>query len=514
MKPDGDPRSLLGKEKTMTTTLLSDRATTAPEPYDGFGSLYVGGVWRAGGTGKTADDLDPWSGQSVASTPLANLADVTEALDSAAAAQREWAATSPGERARVLRAAAGILEARQDEIIDWLVHEVGSTAGKARGEWAITRAGLYEAAGLPHHVTGQILPSDVPGKENRVYRTPVGVVAVISPWNYPLYLSNRSVAPALALGNAVVLKPSEDSPVTGGLLLAKIFEEAGLPAGVLQVITHSRADAALIGDAITTSPVPRSISFTGSTKVGQAITAKAGVKRLSLELGGNAPIVVLDDADLAQAVDAAVISAFMHQGQVCMSGNRLIVDASVYDEFVDRFVAAVRRLPVGDPADPATFIGPLINQRQLDGVLDKLDRARRSGARQVLGGEPAGLSLPPHVILGDPDTATAAEEVFGPVITIIRAADEAAALRLANDTDYGLSSAVFTTDLDRGVRFAQQVQAGMTHVNDISVQGEEHVPFGGEKNSGIGRFGGEWIVDEFTTVHWISVQRTPRRYLR
>ncbi len=500
----------------MTTAFVSDRSTTAPEPYDGFDSLYVGGVWRAGGTGRTADDVDPWSGLSVASTPLASLADVTEALDSAAAAQREWAATSPGERAVVFRAAAAIVEARKDEIVDWLVHEVGSTVGKATGEWETTRGGMYAAADMAYRVDGQILPSDVPGKENRVYRTPVGVVAVISPWNFPLYLSNRSVAPALALGNAVVLKPSEDSPITGGLLLAKIFEEARLPAGVLHVITHSRVDAALIGDAITTSPVPRFISFTGSTKVGQAITAKAGIKRLGLELGGNAPIVVLGDADIAQAVDGAVISAFAHQGQVCMSGNRLIVEAPVYDEFVARFTETVRGLPAGDPASPATFIGPLINHRQLDGVLDKLDRARRSGAKQVLGGEPAGpagLLLPPHIILGDPDTPTAREEVFGPVITIIRAEDEADALRLANDTDYGLASAVFTTDLDRGARFAQQIQAGMTHVNDSTMQGEEHTPFGGEKNSGIGRFGGEWIIEELTTVHWVSIQHTPRRYL-
>ena len=500
----------------MTKAFVSNRSTSASENYDGFSSLYIGGEWRPGGTGRTADDFDPWSGQSVASTPLANLADVTEALNSAAAAQRDWAATSPGERAGILHAAGAILETRKDEVVDWLVHEVGSTVNKATTEWETTRGGMYAAASLAYHVDGQILPSDVPGKENRVYRTPVGVVAVISPWNFPLFLSNRSVAPALALGNAVVLKPSEDSPITGGLLLAKIFEEAGLPPGVLQVITHSREDAALIGDAITTSPIPRFISFTGSTKVGRAITAKAGIKRLALELGGNAPIVVLGDADLAQAVEGALISAFAHQGQVCMSGKRLIVEASVYDEFVARFVETVRHLPAGDPASPATFIGPLINARQLADVMDKLDEARRSGAKQALGGEPSGptgLLLPPHIILGDSDTATARDEVFGPVITIIRAQDEADALRLANDTEYGLSSAVFTADLDRGVRFAQQIQAGMTHINDSTMHGEQHVPFGGEKNSGIGRFGGTWIVEELTTVHWISIQRTPRRLL-
>jgi aldehyde dehydrogenase (NAD+) len=261
--------------------------------------------------------------------------------------------------------------------------------------------------------------------------------------------------------------------------------------------------------------VPRFISFTGSTAVGRAITAKAGIKRLSLELGGSAPVVVLGDADLSQAIEGSIMSAFAHQGQVCMSGKRLIVEASIYDAFVGGFVEAVRHLPAGDPAHPGTFIGPLINHRQLADVLDKLDRARDSGAKQALGGEPSGptgLLLPPHIIFGDADTATAREEVFGPVITILRAQDDADALRLANDTEYGLTSAVYTNDLDRGVRFAQQIQAGMTHINDSTMHVEQHVPFGGEKNSGFGRFGDPWIVDELTSVHWISVQRTPRRH--
>jgi len=502
---------------TSTTTTKAGRtAHGAPAPHDGFDTIYVDGTWRAGGTGRYGEDLNPWDGASVTRVALANTDDVQEALESARTAQRDWAKTSPAERAAVLRRAAEILAAREEEVVGWLVREVGSTTGKAKIEFAVVRAGLYEAAGMAHHVTGQILPSDVPGKENRVYRVPLGVIAVISPWNFPLNLTNRSVAPAIAVGNAVVLKPSEDSPVTGGLLLAKVFEEAGLPAGVLQVITHSREDAAVIGDYLTTSDIPRLVSFTGSTKVGEGITRKAGIKRLALELGGNAPIVVLADADLDQAVDGAVFTSYVHQGQICMSGNRLIVEAPVYDEFVRRFVAKVKTLPVGDPSDPSTFIGPVINKRQLDGILDKLDRARKSGAKEVLGGQPAGpsgLTLPPHVILGDAATPTAAEEVFGPVITIIRAEDEADALRLANDTEYGLSSAVFTGDLDRGAQFALQIEAGMTHVNDATVEDEPHMPFGGEKSSGLGRFGGQWAVEEFTTVHWISVQRAPRHYL-
>ena len=497
----------------MTSTTATD--AQAPAPYDGFDSLYVGGVWGAGSDGQYFEDLDPWTGKSITRIARATVKDVEEALQFAKEAQREWAQTPPAVRARIMRTAGDILTARKDEFIAWSAREVGSTTVKASIEWDVARSEMYEAAGMAYHVTGQILPSDVPGKENRVYRTPLGVIAVISPWNFPLNLTTRSVLPAVALGNTVVLKPSEESPVTGGLFLAKVFEEAGLPAGILQVVTHAREDAIAVGDTITTSPIPKFISFTGSTAVGRHISSKAGIKHLALELGGNTPIVVLGDADLDQAVDGAAFSCFMHQGQICMSGQRLIVEASIYDEFVERFVERVRSLPVGDPSDPSTFIGPVINRRQFDGILDKVERARKAGAEQLLGGDPtgpSGLLLPPQILVGDSTTPTAAEEVFGPVVTIIRAEDEADALRIANDTEYGLSSAVFTGSLERGVAFAQQIEAGMTHVNDVSPEGEAHVAFGGEKDSGIGRFGGEWILQEFTTTHWISVQRTPRQY--
>ncbi len=328
-----------------------------------------------------------------------------------------------------------------------------------------------------------------------MYRVPAGVVAVISPWNFPMRLSNRSVAPALAAGNAVVLKPASDTPVTGGLLLAKIYEEAGLPAGLLSVLVGSGSD---LGDAIAVHEIPRVISFTGSTAVGEALTRRAGVKRLALELGGNGPFVVLQDADLGHAVDATVFGSFFRQGQICMIANRLIVDRKVYQEFTERLVTAVRCLRAGDPAAEDTDIGPVINASQLGAIQDKLDRARAEGARQLLGGEPGGptgLLLPPHVLLAGNDVATP-REVSGPVITIIRARDEADALRIANDT-YGLSSAVFTRDTDRGVRFALQVDAGMTHVNDSSVNDDANL------------FGGRWAIDEFTTERWVSVQHEP-----
>jgi aldehyde dehydrogenase (NAD+) len=420
-------------------------------------------------------------------------------------------------------AAAEVVRTRWAEITGWLIHETGGPAPRADLEWSLVRSVLLEAASVPHHVTGKIMPSEIPGKESRVYRQPAGVVAVISPWNFPMRVSSRSVAPALAAGNAVVLKPASDTPVSGGLLLARVLEEAGLPPGLLSVVVGGGSD---IGEAIARHPVPRVLSFTGSAAVGQAITRAAGVRRLALELGGRGPLVVLDDADLGRAVDAAVFGSFFHQGQVCMIANRIIVDRKVYGEFTERLVAAVRCLQAGDPAAEDTDVGPVINARQLSAILDRLERARSEGARQVLGGEPggpAGLLLPPHVLLASHDVATAREEVLGPVATVIRARDADDALRIANDTSCGLSSAVFTQDTDRGVRFALQVRAGMTHVNDSPVNDDANAAFGGHGigrsgglggsggAGGFGGFGSQWAVDEFTTGHWVSVQRTGDR---
>jgi aldehyde dehydrogenase (NAD+) len=331
-----------------------------------------------------------------------------------------------------MRAAARVMEERKDEITGWLVRETGGTVAKAELEWSLVVANLLEAASMPHHVEGRIMPSDIPGKESRVYREPAGVVAVISPWNFPLQLSARSVAPALAVGNAVVLKPASDTPVTGGLLLARILEEAGLPSGLFSVVVGSGSE---IGDAIVEHPVPAVVSFTGSTAVGEGIARKAPLKRLALELGGNGPLVVLRDADLDLAVRAAVFGSFFHQGQICMIANRVIVDTAVGDEFTSRFVAQVKALRVGDPSDPATQLGPVINTSQLEGIQDKVAQAVKDGAELLAGGDPvgpAGLGLPPHVLAADNDVATAREEVFGPVITIIRAKGGEDALRIAS----------------------------------------------------------------------------------
>lgn len=481
--------------------------------YDGFDTLPIAGQWRVGRDGRTADDVNPYSGDVLTTLPLADAADVDAAFTAASIAQRDWESTLPTERADVFHRAARIMEERKDEIVDWLVAEVGAIRPRAEWEWLAVRAVMLESASYPTRSAGRILPAAlIDGKENRVYRRPLGVVTVISPWNFPMQLSARSVAPALALGNAVVLKPASDTPVTGGLLLARILEDAGLPAGLLSVVVGKSSE---IGDAVTSHPLTRLVSFTGSTPVGSGIAASAPLTRMSLELGGNGPLVVLEDADVEAAVNAAVFGAFFHQGQVCMATNRVIAVDAVHDEVVDRLTERVRSLRTGDPADPDTQIGPIINDAQVESILDRISRAESDGAEVRVRGErsgPAGRVLGPHLVLGTNGVATAAEEVFGPVATVIRADGEDDAVRIANVTEYGLSSAVFSRDVGRAVRVATRLEAGMTHVNDTTINDEPNTAFGGEKNSGIGRFGGEWAIDEFTTDHWISVQHTPRQY--
>jgi aldehyde dehydrogenase (NAD+) len=484
------------------------------ERYDNFVGQYINGAWCSGSSGHTLDDVDPYTGKLLVQLTLADHADLDKAFQSAAQVQASWADTLPSERTEVLLRATQIMQRRRVEILDWLVHESGSTRIKAEWEWQLTHAMTLEAASFPHRVAGRILPVDEAGVDSRVYRQPLGVIGVISPWNFPIHLSNRSVAPAIALGNTVVLKPARDTPICGGLLLAKIYEEAGLPKGVLNVLTGASGE---IGDAFAAHPIARMISFTGSTAVGRQVAGKAVngpiIKHVALELGGNSPFVVLDDADLDQAVPAAVLSRFLHQGQICISANRLIVDARLYDEFVERFTARVGQLKYGDPNQPDTVIGPVINADQLAKMTELMNAARQAGARQLLGGDPNGLVLPPHVFADVTNTMSIAKhETFGPIAAIIKVDGEAEALRVANDTEYGLSSAVFTRNEARGLQFALGLEAGMTHINDSTVDDQPNSPFGGEKNSGFGRYGGEWIMQEFTTDHWVTARQRPRRY--
>ena len=506
--------SEVSNESGMSKGQNSTSSSPAPTKYGGFDGLYVNGYWRPGRDGSKEIDKDPYSGETLAEIVQGDKSDLDEAYQTAAKAQVSWAALKPASRTAIMLRAADIMQARHGEIVDWLIRESGSTRNKAEREWQFVRSITIEAASFPSRVEGRILPLDELGKESRAYRQPLGVIGVISPWNFPMYLSHRSVAPALALGNAVVLKPAEDTPVTGGLLLAKICEEAGLPPGLLNIVIGPIGE---IGDEFTLHPIPKLISFTGSTRVGRHIgqLAMSGpkIKRVALELGGYAPCVILEDADLEYAVRATVMGRFLHQGQICMSTNRVIVHTKIYDEFVDRFVREVKCLKYGDPNDPEVMIGPIINQKQIKSHLDHIQGAKSAGAREVVGGELQGQVLPPHVFVDvRNDMQIAQEELFGPIAPIIKVQDESEALRVANDTDLGLSSAVFTRDRDRGVQFALGIEAGMSHVNDHSVDDTPTGPFGGEKNSGLGRFGGDWVIKEFTRDHWVTVRHTNATY--
>jgi len=500
-----------GKVGCMTTTVReSIRGETAPRRYEELGMQFIAGRWREGSGKPTLENRDPWTGELLFESRSANAADVDEAYRAAKAAQPAWAARPYPERSAVLLRAAQILVERKAEIVEWIVRESGGTQIKAGLEWQLVHGGILEAASYPGRIFGQILPSATPGMESRVYREPVGVVGIISPWNFPFQLANRSIAPALACGNGIVVKPASDTPATGATLLAKIYEEAGVPAGLFNVVIGAGSE---IGDAIVEHPIPRVISFTGSTPVGAHIGELCGkhVKRTCLELGGNAPFVVLADADIDRAVAAAVTGKFMHQGQICMAINRILVDRSIYQTFLERFTQKVRSLKVGDRNAPDTAIGPIINRHQLDSILEKVVKLKAAGARTVLEGKTQGLVLDP-IVLADVRNADAQEELFGPVALLIPFDGDEEGLALANDVTYGLSSAVFGRDIDRATQFARRIEAGMTHVNDITVNDEPNTAFGGEKASGIGRFGGTWAIEEFTTDHWISVQHAQRSY--
>lgn len=489
----------------MSVTSIKTAATFAGTQLTG---QFIAGQWREGCSDKVLSVTNPYDNSPLAMFRQGSVEDLDEAYAAAEIAQKEWASQSPAARQKVLLRAAALLEERREEIVSWLVKESGSTVFKANFEVGGAIAITLEAASFPGRVHGRIAESNTPGKENRVYRRPLGVVGVISPWNFPLHLSQRSVAPALALGNAVVIKPASETPVTGGLILARIFEDAGLPAGVLNVVVGAGSE---IGDHFVAHRVPGLISFTGSTPVGKNVgrIAASGqhLKHVALELGGNSPLVVLADADLDVAVQSAVLGSYLHQGQICMAVNRIIVEAPVYDEFVRRFSEGAAQLSVGDPADPTTVVGPIINDSQMAGLLAKIEMAKSEGARTVLEGAVDGRVMSPWVFADvTPDMEIAREEIFGPLVGILRAEDQDHALELANDTNFGLSSSVFTTDIERGVRFSLEIKAGMTHINDMPINDEAHMPFGGERNSGLGRFNGDWAISEFTTDHWIGIQ--------
>lgn len=472
---------------------------------------YINGVWRDGSGDFEIIDKNPFSQEVIGTFKTADANDINMAYEGALEKQETWQTTNPYEVSAIIKKAAKIMEERREEIIDYLVKESGSTIIKASIELD-TCIGITElAAEYPFKMETILSPSMVLNKVNHTIRKPVGVVGLMGPFNFPMFLAIRTVSPALAVGNAVVLKPSSDTPVTGGTLIAKIFEEAGLPKGLLSIVVPKTSE---IKDIFYEHEIPDLISFTGSTQVGTRIGEIAGkhVKKSLLELGGNNALVVLDDADIDYAIKSAVFGRFLHSGQICMSANRIVVDETIYDEFVEKFVALTKTLHVGNPKDPDTFIGPLINEKEAKRVVEWVEKAKAEGAEVVLEGKREKTLVYPYVIKATNKTYTAKHEVFGPVANIICAKNEADALKIANDTTAGLSGAIYTKNKERAFAFASKWKTGMIHINDQSVNDEPRIAFGGEKYSGIGRFGREIGLDELTTYKWISDQKEKREY--
>jgi acyl-CoA reductase-like NAD-dependent aldehyde dehydrogenase len=477
--------------------------------------LFIGGEWVDAGDGNTFEDKDPFSGDVVANVAASGREDASRAVEAAAAAFPEWSQTPPEARQTIFLRAADILEGRRDEIVGLLARETGSTFGFAMFQHHFVVGLLRQAAAIPYAPLGQVLPTDTPGRMAMGIRQPVGVVAAIAPWNAALILSARSIAAPLALGNTVVLKPSEWSPVVGGLIWGDIFAEAGLPAGVLNIVTHAPGEAAPIGDEFVENPAVRRINFTGSTETGRRLAEAAGrqLKRIVLELGGMNPLIVLDDADLDYAVNASAFGSYLHQGQICMSVRRIIVDRSIADEFSKRLAEKTNGLKAGDPKEPDTIIGPLINEQALETVRSRVEEAVSKGAKVLAGGEADGPVYRATLLADVPEDAEfRSKETFGPVaaIEVVDNADEA--VRRANDTSYGLSAGIITSDADRGFALARQLESGIVHVNDQPVADEPQMPFGGVKDSGYGRFGGQAVIDEFTELRWITVQSGSHPY--
>jgi benzaldehyde dehydrogenase (NAD) len=466
------------------------------------GQIYSGG-WVPG-HGGTVATTEPATGATLGMIGLADASDVAAAVARAAEAQPAWAATPGPARAAVIRRAAAVLAENRAEFERWLVREGGAVPGKAAFEVELVLGELWEAAALPTQPWGHLLPTSEPGRESVARRVPLGVVGVISPWNFPQILSLRAVAPALALGNAVVLKPDVQTSVAGGALVAALFEAAGLPPGLLHVLPGDAEP----GAALAVDPGVAMVAFTGSTAVGRKVGAAAGgsLKRVSLELGGNNALIVLDDADLEVASSAGAWGAFLHQGQVCMTAGRHIVLESVADEYLERLAKRADGLPVGDPFTEQVALGPLINERQLANVDRIVSETVAAGAEVRAGGTHDRLFYRPTVLAG----VTAAmpafrEEIFGPVAPVVVVRDEDEAVAVANDTEYGLVAAVQTGSVSRGQTLARRLRTGIVHINDQTLNNDAYAPFGGTGASGNGaRFGSQSSWDEFTQWQWVT----------
>jgi acyl-CoA reductase-like NAD-dependent aldehyde dehydrogenase len=476
---------------------------------------FIGGNWVEASGGERFDDLDPYTGEATATVPAGTREDARAAIDAAASAFPAWSKTPPAERQAIFLRAADVLESRRDEVVGLLAAETGSSFGFGMFQMGFVPGLFRQAAGIAYSPIGEILPSDMPGAMAMGLRRPVGVVGAIAPWNAALILSARSIAAPLALGNTVVMKPSEESPFVGGLLWGEIFTEAGLPDGVLNAVTHAPGQAGPIGEELAENPHVRRINFTGSTATGRKLAELAGrnLKRVVLELGGYNPLIVLDDAALDYSVDAAAFGAFLHQGQICMSARRIIVERPIADEFIGMLAKKTAGLKVGDPREHDTIIGPLINKNALETVSARVKDAVSKGAKVLAGGEAIGPCFQATLLTDVPEDSEFAQvETFGPVAAVEVVGDADEAISRANATSYGLASGILTGDPDKGLALAERLEAGIVHINDQPVHDEPQMPFGGVKDSGWGRFGGTAAIEEFTDLRWVTVQSGTRPF--
>jgi acyl-CoA reductase-like NAD-dependent aldehyde dehydrogenase len=469
--------------------------------------LLIGGEWVPASSGRAWESSGPVEGVGASAVAAAGPEDARLAADAAAVAFPSWAATPPGERRSLLSRAADLLDERAQDIAAVVTEETGGTFGWGMFNCGLAAGMLREAAAQAYGLIGEVIPSDVPGLLAMGVRQPVGVVCGIAPWNAPVILGTRAVATPLAYGNTVVLKASEECPRTHAAI-ASALQDAGMPPGVVNLVVNDPADAAAVVEALIEHPAVRRINFTGSTRVGRIIAEKAGahLKRVLLELGGKAPLIVLADADLDDAAAAANFGAFMHQGQICMSTERIVADRSIVDDFAGRLAARASGLVVGDPRNPETQIGPVVNEAALRRITELVEDARGKGADVLAGGSADGLIFSPTVLSGvTREMRIYGEESFGPVVAIVPVDGIDEAVRVANDTEYGLSAAVFGQDVPRAFDVARRIESGICHVNGTTVHDEPQMPFGGVKASGFGRFGGRAALDEFTELRWITV---------
>jgi acyl-CoA reductase-like NAD-dependent aldehyde dehydrogenase len=476
--------------------------------------LMIGGRDVPAANSATFTRQNPMSGEAATRAAAASVEDARKAADAAAAAFPKWSAIGPSERRAKLMKAADLLEARAAQFATIVMAETGATAGWGHFNVHLAAGMLREAAAMTTQIGGEVVPSDVPGSLALAIRQPAGVVLGIAPWNAPVILGVRAIAMPLACGNTVILKASEVCPATHRLIAATL-QEAGLDGGIVNVITHDAKDAEKIADALIGHPAVRRVNFTGSTRVGKIIAAIAAryLKPVVLELGGKAPLVVLADADLDAAVNATVFGAFAHQGQICMSTERVIVEEKVADEFASKLAKRVAALPTGDPRKGDVVLGSVVGPATVERVQRLVKEAVAKGAKVLTGGDAQGTVMKGVVVdYVTPDMALFREESFGPQVSITRAGSADEAVRLANDTEYGLSAALFTRDIARGLELAKRIDTGICHINGPTVHDEAQMPFGGVKASGYGRFGGKAGIDAFTELRWITIQTTPRHY--